>query len=48
MKPAWEHEQAESLLRKRDEVEAATVIFVGIVVAALIALCVEVWGRMFP
>jgi hypothetical protein len=44
----WDREREEYLLSKRDSQEAAAIMFVLIVTAALVALCVEVWGRVFP
>jgi len=43
----WERDQEEYRLSKRDSEEAAAIIFALIVSATLVALCVEVWSRVF-
>ena len=45
---SWERDQEEYILSKRDSAEAAAIIFACVVVAALVAFCVEVWSRVFP
>jgi len=43
---SWERDQEEYRLSKRDSQEAAAIIFVCIVVAALVALCGEIFTRL--
>ena len=44
---SWERDQEEYRLSKRDSEETPAIIIVCIVIAALVALCVEGFTRVF-